>query len=485
MARTRSSGTVVEPAAGLKPVLQQKSRKRREAQKTLTSCQQHAAVQRNDLLPTLRVEYLPIDALRPADRRVRRGDASQIAKVELSLRQFGVCSPILIDGDDRIVHGHVVWEAARRLGLEKLPVVRIGHLNHAERRALAIALNRLGETGEWDVEALKVEFDELIELEVDVIATGFELAEVDALLLDDEPSEGEADAVPTFPQLATSQLGDVWKLGDHRLVQGDARDREVYTRLVAEDESVRLALTDVPFNVPIRGHCTGQAHHREFEIAHGELSREEFDAFNKDWMRLASATLVEGGLLATFIDWRSVDLILSAGRELGLDLLNIVVWAKSNAGQGSLWRSQHEMLPIFKKGSAPHINNIELGRWGRYRSNVWTYPGASTLGSDAREGLAVHPTVKPRALLEDAILDVTDRGDIVLDCFLGSGSMLLAAEATGRICRAIEIDGRYCDVAIARWQQMTGYEAILEETGETHDAVARRRGTAFRTGGEH
>lgn len=484
MASTRSNKTPVEPAAGLKPVLQEKSRKRRQAQKILTSCQQHASGQRNDLLPTLRVEYLPIDVLQPAGRRVRKSTAAQIAKVELSLRQFGICAPILIDNDSRIVHGHVVWEAARRLGLEKMPVVRIGHLNQTERRALSIALNRIGETGEWDIEALKVEFDELIELEVDVISTGFDLAEVDALLLADDADESESDDLPLVPLSPVSQLGDLWLMDEHRLMHGDARDREVYARLVTEGQSVRLALTDVPFNVPIRGHCTGQAHLREFEVAHGELSREEFDTFNKDWMRLASTVLADGGLLATFIDWRSVDLILSAGRELNLDLLNIVVWAKSNAGQGSLWRSQHEMLPVFKKGGAPHINNIELGRWGRYRSNVWTYPGASTLGSDAREGLAVHPTVKPRAQLEDALLDVTDRGDVVLDCFLGSGSMLLAAEAAGRICRAIEIDGSYCDVAIARWQKMTGREAILEETGETHAEVARRRGTGSQTDGE-
>lgn len=167
-------------------------------------------------------------------------------------------------------------------------------------------------------------------------------------------------------------------------------------------------------------------------------------------MRAAASVLIEGGLLATFIDWRSLDLILAAGRELGLDLVNVVVWAKSNAGQGSLWRSQHELLPVFKKGSAPHVNNIELGRWGRHRSNVWTYPGASSLGSDARDGLAVHSTVKPRPLLEDAFLDVTHRGDVVLDCFLGSGTTLLAAGATGRRRRAIELDRRYCDLAIDR-----------------------------------
>lgn len=484
MADTRSTLPPVQPAAELKSALQEKSRKRRQAQKTLTSIQQPTVRRRNDLLPALRVEYLPIDALRPANRRVRRAAASQIARVERSLSQFGICSPILIDNDARIVHGHLVWEAARRLNLENVPVIRIGHLNETERRALAIALNRLAETGDWDVEVLKLEFEELLELEEDIVATGFELAEIDALLLEEEPDGAEVEALPPLPQSAASQPGDVWVMGDHRLVQGDARDREVYARLVTDGESVRLALTDVPFNVPVQGHCTGQSHHREFAVAHGELSREEFDAFNKDWMRLASAVLVEGGLLATFIDWRSVEIILSAGRELGLELLNVVIWAKSNAGQGSLWRSQHEMLPVFKKGGASHINNIELGRWGRYRSNVWTYPGASSLGSDAREGLAVHPTVKPRAMLEDALLDVTDRGDVVLDCFLGSGSTLLAAEATGRNCRAVEIDGRYCDVAIDRWQQMTGREAVLEETGETHAEVARRRSAGSRTEGE-
>lgn len=484
MAPTRPRRAQVQPAAGLKSALQEKSRQRRQTQTSLTSSERHSAGRRNDLLPRLRIEYLPIAALRPADRRVRKATASQVARVELSLSQFGICAPILIDSDAHIVHGHLVWEAARRLKLDAVPVVRIDHLNATERRALAIALNRLGETGEWDVDALKLEFAELIELDEEVVSTGFELAEIDALLIEGEPDETEDDDLPPLPLSAVSQLGDIWVIGDHRLVQGDARDREVYERLIADGEGVRLTLTDVPFNVPIRGHCTGQAHHREFAVAHGELSREEFAAFNTEWMQLASSVLVEGGLLATFIDWRSVELILSAGRETGLDLLNIVVWAKSNAGQGSLWRSGHEMLPVFKKGSAPHCNRVELGRWGRYRSNVWTYPGASSLGSDAREGLATHPSVKPRAMIEDALLDVTDRGDVVCDCFLGSGTMLLAAEATGRRCRAIEIDGTYCDLAIDRWQQMTGREATLEETGETHAEVARRRSAGTSGEGE-
>jgi DNA modification methylase len=193
------------------------------------------------------------------------------------------------------------------------------------------------------------------------------------------------------------------------------------------------------------------------------------------WMEPAIARLVEGGLLATFIDWRSIEVVLAAGRELGLDLLNLIVWQKANGGQGSLWRSQHELLPVFKKGRAPHVNNVELGRHGRWRSNVWSHPGASSLGSDARDGLQHHPTVKPRALLEDAILDVTHRGEIVIDCFAGSGSTLLAAEATGRVCRAIEIDGPYCDLIIERWQSLTQQEAVLAATGEPFAAVTLRR----------
>lgn len=484
MSKTTTTKPQIPAAVGLKPALQEKSRKRRRTQKTLSLLQQSTPGGRNDLVPSLKIEYLPTEALRPANRRIRRAEADQVARVTASITQYGICCPVLVNKDGRIIHGHVVWEAARRLGLERIPTARIDHLTEAQERALPIALNRIAETGTWDVETLKIEFEDLIELKEDVIATGFELAEIDALLIEDEADEPEAEVLPELPQSAVSQTDDLWLMGNQRLAQGDARERGVYAPLFTDTEPARLVLTDVPFNVPVRGHCTSQSHHREFAMAHGELSRDEFSAFNIDWMRPSLKHLVDGGLLATFIDWRSVELVLAAGRELDLDLLNLIIWAKPHGGQGSLWRSQHEMLPIFKKGTAAHTNNIELGRWGRYRGNVWTYPGASTLGSEARDGLSVHPTVKPRLMLEDALLDVTDRGDVVLDCFLGSGSMLLAAETTDRICRAIEIDGRYCDVAIARWQQMTGREAILSETGETFAEVALRRGVAPQTEGE-
>jgi DNA modification methylase len=468
---------VIAAPDGLTPQLKTKSRARRERQRTLAGIADHASKRRNDLLPRLAVSYVPIDELRRAPRRVRRAEAPQVARIRASIEKFGVCQPILIGKDRTIVHGHGVLDAALALGLTEIPVIFVDHLSPAERRLLSITLNRLGETGQWDEEALRIEFAELIDLGEDVVVSGFEEAEIDFLLLDDESDDGdgEVEVALAATDKAVSRPGDLWVLGRHRLLQADARDPKSYERLMLPDEQARLVLTDEPYNVPNVGHVTSQAQHREFAMAAGEMNREEFAAFNRAWMSSAALYVIDGGLIATFIDWRSVELVLACGRDLGLNLINIVVWSKSNGGQGSLWRSQHELLPVFKKGAAPALNNVELGRFGRWRSNVWCYPGASSVGSDAREGLAIHPTVKPRALLEDALLDVSARDDIVLEPFAGSGSTLISAEATGRICRAIEIDGLYCDGIVRRWQEMTGGESVLEETGETFATVTGQR----------
>ena len=449
--RARPKAVIASPD-GLTPNLKAKSRARRQRQRALAEIVDHAPKRRNDLLPSLAVSYVPIEELRQAPRRVRRAHAAQVARIRVSIEKFGVCQPILISKDRTIVHGHGVLEAARAAGLTEIPVIFVEHLSPAEQRLLSITLNRLGETGQWDEEALRIEFAELIDLGEDVVVSGFEEAEIDFLLLDEEESDdgaAERDPAPAATDKAVSEPGDLWVLGRHRLLQADARDPKSYEHLMLSGEQARLVLTDEPYNVPNVGHVTSQAHHREFAMAAGEMSREEFAAFNRAWMSSAAFYVIDGGLIGTFIDWRSVELVLACGRDLGLDLLNIVVWSKSNAGQGSLWRSQHELLPMFKKGPAAPLNNVELGRFGRWRSNVWCYPGASSVGSDAREGLAVHPTVKPRALLEDALLDVSARDEIVLEPFAGSGSTLIAAEATDRICRAIEIDGFYCDASSA------------------------------------
>ena len=388
------------PAIGIKPALRAKTQKRRQHFAELAVVEAHQPASRNDLLPRLNIAYVAIECIAEAKRRVRKKDAVQIQKVAASIAKFGIVVPLIVDHDLGIVHGHAVYQAARELGLSELPVVVLDHLQPQELRLLSIALNRLAETGTWDEEVLRVEVEELIELGEDVMVSGFDLAQLDCLLLDDESEEApESEIKQPLLSTAISQPGDLWRLGQHYLFQGDARDSQSYGAIMQPGERARVVLTDTPYNVPNAGHVTNLPQHREFAMAAGEMSRDEFGAFLKAWLIASSAYVMDGGLVATFIDWRSVELVLCCGRELGLDLLNLVVWAKANAGQGSFWRSQHELLPIFKKGTDAHLNNIELGRHGRWRSNLWTYPGASTLGSDARDGLAYHPTVKPRAML--------------------------------------------------------------------------------------
>ena len=210
-------------------------------------------------------------------------------------------------------------------------------------------------------------------------------------------------------------------------------------------------------------------------MASGEMSNARFRAFILDWIRTVIAYLRDGGIVATFTDWRGAPAVANVAAEIGLTPLNLIVWHKSNAGMGSLYRSAHELLPLYKKGDAPHVNNVLLGKNGRWRSNVWTYPGASAFGSDAREGLKDHPTVKPVAMLQDALIDLTNRGDTVLDPFLGSGSTLIAAEKVGRICLGIEIDPLFVDVIVRRYEAITGKSAALVETGETFAELAARR----------
>lgn len=452
-----------------------RSRKRRQQQHTLAEAQALLGHGRNDPRPELRLIDVPLGKLHEAGRRLHKSDEAHVLELMASIQEFGVSRPILIQPDRTIIDGHTVVEAARRLRLDDLPCIVVDHLTDNQLRLFKIAVNRLAEKAQWDFSALKVEFEELIELGAPVQASGFSLPVIDELLREEEdrsePEVGPLEPEPRAP--AITMQGDLWRLGSHRLLCANALDSSAYDRLLG-GTAVRFVLTDMPYNLRIRGNVT-RGDHAEFAMASGEMSDEEFIAFIAGWMSLAAQHLVDGGLLASFIDWRSVEATLSVGRNLGFELLNLVVWAKTNAGMGSLWRSAHEMLPVFKVGDSPHINNVELGKHGRWRSNVWQAAGASSLGSDAREGLKLHPTVKPVVLLEEALLDVTHRGDAVLDPFVGSGSLLVAAENSGRRGYGIELDERYVDVAVRRWQNHTGRQAVLSDTGETFAQVGARR----------
>ncbi len=466
----------IDAPQGATPAVARKSQIRRATLRQLHESAAHVPAARNDLSPDLQIERVAIGSLKPAPRRVRRADPAQTARVMTSIRKFGLCDPLLITKDREIVDGHAIWEAARQLGIAEVSCVVVDHLGPADIRMLRIALNRLGERGAWDLDALQIEFQELEMMNEDLVVTGFETAEIDMILMGDiaETPEEEADSIPEVGKTAISRPGDVWLLGDHKLIQGDSRDPACYERLMGEAGAARLLLTDVPYNISVR-EITGDGRHREFAMASGEMNRDEFVRFNSAWMTAAADRLVDGGIISTAIDWRNIDVVMEAARSLGLTHLNTAVWSKTNAGQGSLWRSAHELYPFFRKGTAPHINNIELGRHGRWRSNVWVYPGGSSLGSDSREGLNLHPTVKPRALIEDVLMDITHRGDVVIDCFCGSGSTVVAAQATGRRCMAIEIDDLYCDIIVKRWQDTTGEDAVLEATGETFRSTAADR----------
>jgi DNA modification methylase len=349
-------------------------------------------------------------------------------------------------------------------------------LNPEEQRVLRLAVNRLAEKGEWDLDALKIEFDELIVTDAPIEITGFSPAEIDQIVIGDGADGLEPGPVEPGPAAArVTRLGDMFQLGPHRVICGNATDPETLRLLMDGDVSARLVLTDEPYNVAISGHVTRGAH-REFAMASGEMSDNEFVAFNLSWIKLILPYLCDGGVFGTFIDWRSYSTVFATASKLALTPLNLIVWAKTNAGMGSLYRLQHELLPLFKKGDAPHLNNVELGKRGRWRSNVWTYPGALSLGSDARRGLKDHPTVKPAAMLEDALPDLTNRGDLIIDSFLGSGSTLIAAENTRRVCRGVELDALYVDVIIRRYEAASGEAAVHVESGETFLALGARRG---------
>ena len=472
---TRNSKPAPLSKRPLQHALTAMSRHRREEQAALAAASPAPRLIRNDLVPKLAlIECAPADLVVPS-RNVRKIEAAHLREVATAISSLGFCDPVLIDERNTVLDGVVRVEAAKLLGLANIPCIRADHLTASERRLVRMALNRLSEKGSWNLDELKLELDELILEDAPIEITGFSLPEIDQIVLGKEPAAVETGPLAPDPDAKPIvQVGDIFAMGEHRIICGDSTNPAVLEILMSDDDKARLILTDEPYNVPVAGHVTSGGH-REFLMASGEMTDTEFGAFNTAWMSAALGHLRDGGLFATFIDWRGYQAVIAAALQLGLAPFNLIVWAKTNAGMGSLYRSQHELLPLFKKGNAPHTNNVELGKNGRWRSNVWTYPGASSLGSEAREGLQHHPTVKPVAMLEDALLDMTERGNIVIDPFLGSGSTVIACEKTGRRCRGLELDPLYVEVILRRYEAVTKRTALLESTGETYAELAVRR----------
>ena len=431
--------------------------------------------------PELNIEWKPLSALRPRADNPRTHSRKQIQQIAQSIRIFGFTNPVLVGDDLEIIAGHGRVMAARSLGMAEAPTLKLSGLTAEQRRAYVIADNKLALNAGWDPGILAIEFQGLLDLGFDVSLTGFSPAEIDltfdlARNTDVATPEG-TDAIPEPPNTAVTRPGDIWSLGRHRLLCGDARSRESVQRLM-EGRHADLIFTDPPYNVEIDGNVCGlgSVRHREFAMAAGEMTSAQFTAFLTDALGAAASFCRDGAIAYVCMDWRHMRELLAAGSSVFSELKNLCGWNKTNGGMGTFYRSKHELVFVFKVGTGAHVNNFGLGETGRPRANVWDYAGVSSMTARRAEELAMNPTVKPVALVADAIRDCSPRGGIVLDTFGGSGSTLIASEITGRLARLIEFDPAYCDTIVARWEGFMGRAATLAATNQTFETVAVERG---------
>jgi len=437
--------------------------------------------QRESLSPTpCTIAFRDVRDLAPFKANPRAHSSQQIEKIARSIAEFGFLVPILIDENNSVIAGHGRLRAAQQLGMVSVPTIQVEHLSEAQKRAYRVADNRLTELSTWD-DALLAENLALLaqeDLTFDLSLSGFELPEVDILLhggeektAQDDPDDAQVGIGP-----AVSLLGDVWELGPHRIVCGDALDPEALDRLM-QGEKAAMVFTDAHYNLKVSTISGfGRRKHREFERASGEMTSAAFTSFLQSAMALMAKHSVDGAMHFHCIDFRHLVEIQAAAAPVYSELKSLIVWVKNAGGMGSLYRNQHELILLYKLGTAPHRNNIQLGRFGRNRTNVWEYSAPRKFGSDD-EGdlLGEHPTPKPVAMIADALMDTSNRGEIVLDTFLGSGSTLIAAERVGRVARGVELDPIYVDLAIRRWQRLTGRSAVHAQLHCTFDELAECR----------
>ena len=432
---------------------------------------------KGDRSKRIEVVYRSIGGLRLDPGNPRVHSARQIRQLARSIETFGFNVPVLIDASGNVVAGHGRIEAAKLLGLREVPTICLDHLTAAQARAFMIADNRLTEISVWDDRLLAEQFRTLsvLDLDFNLEVTGFDMGEID-LRIDrlNSPSQDEQDSaddlsvVPSGP--AVARVGDIWALGEHLVHCASALESASYATLM-NDRKAAMVFSDPPYNVPIAGNVSGlgRVRHREFAMASGDMSGAEFTVFLTRAFSLMRDHSTTGSIHFICMDWRHLAELLAAGHTVYAELKNLCVWVKSNAGMGSFYRSQHELIAVFLSGRGPHRNNVMLGQYGRNRTNVWNYPGINSFGRTGEEGnlLALHPTVKPVALVADAVMDCTSRNDIVLDGFLGSGTTVIAAARTGRRCYGFEIDPLYVDTIVRRWQAFTRGDARHQLTGKT------------------
>ncbi len=418
------------------------------------------------------IENLPIDVLIPWSRNARDHSAKQIRQIADSIRRFGFTNPVLIDEERHILAGHGRVEAAKELGMKEIPCLQIGNMSPAQKRAYVIADNKIALNAGWDEELLALELKELMETDItfNVEWTGFSIAEADILiegLAPEDPGDPAAERLPKAAEVKPRcRLGDIWRLGRHRLICGDALDAQVVDALM-DGELAEMIFTDPPYNIAIENNVSGlgKVKHSNFAMAAGEMSSEEFTAFLSKAVQNLAAHSLDGSIHFICMDWRHMSEMHAAGKFSYNELKNLIVWCKDNGGMGTFYRSRHELIFAFKKGDAPHINTFELGQHGRYRTNIWQYRGVNTLKAGRLDELTMHPTTKPVQMIVDAIKDVSRRNGIVLDLFGGFGATIIAAQKTSRRARVCEIDPIFCDRMLTRWERFAKDDAELIACG--------------------
>lgn len=409
--------------------------------------------------------------LRPDIRNARVHSNKQVGQIAGSIDENGFVNPILVNPDGLIIAGHGRYRAAKQCGLTHVPTIIITGLTDAQERRLRLADNKIAQNAAWDMDLVKIELEAIDVAGLDLELSGFSMGEIDLLRAVKLEPEAASAAKPAVP---ITQLGDIWLCDDHRIGCGDVLDGVSIYALMA-GERAHAAFLDPPYNVKNKGHAggNGRIKHEEFAYASGDMDEQEFVAFLTNTLGALASVSRDGAIHFVCMDHHHVNELSHAGSTVYGKRLNIAVWVKSNAGMGSLYRSAHELVFIYRVGEESHRNNVELGRHGRNRTNVWEYASVNTFGSRSQD-LEMHPTVKPTSLVADAIQDVTGRGEIVLDGFLGSGTTLIAATQTHRRAFGLEIDPGYVDVAVTRWMALTGREAILERTGESFSGMSAR-----------
>jgi DNA modification methylase len=437
------------------------------------------------------IERVATESVKSNPRNAKEHPELQIALIAENMRKFGVNHPILIDENDTIIGGHGRIAAARLLKLREIPAIRLANLSPQEKRAVALADNKLAELGRWNTEMLRLELNELTidagDLTFDYAITGFDTVEIDQIVCG-EPSSGNRDSADEVPLPAAvdavmTEAGDLWVCGDHRLYCGSELEGSSYRELLA-GTSADVVFADPLYNMPMAGGVSKRNQVRDSAPSAGHPTSEEFIEFLQATAEHIASNVVAGAVIYVCMDWRRLDEMSVAIRWYFGNPKDMVVWVTANAGRGSFYRSQHQHIAVYVAGSRSPPTDFRLGERGRYRSNVWNYPGYKTSARDRDTGLRGGPTVKPVALLVDALRDCSKRGQIVLDPFAGVGTTMIAAERTGRRACLIEIDPAYCDLIVRRWQTITGKSAQLAQSSQTFAEVEARRLGAGQTRSE-